>query len=97
MKNTHLGGCNKLDREGALRSAKERKAKALGISCCHVPISPQLPPHLGQLLFNSNRTCEVLRTPITLIVGGTIFKSYLIFPLPDLRGYGVAGTKYNCL
>lgn len=32
VKNTHLGSCNKLDREGALRLAKERKAKALGIS-----------------------------------------------------------------
>ncbi|MGD0951064.1 MAG: hypothetical protein ABR985_01495 [Methanotrichaceae archaeon] len=32
VKNLHLGSCNKLDREGALRLAKERKAKALGIS-----------------------------------------------------------------
>lgn len=31
VKNVHLGSCNKLDREGALRLARERKAKALGI------------------------------------------------------------------
>lgn len=32
VRNVHLGSCNRLDREGALRLAKERKANALGIS-----------------------------------------------------------------